>query len=252
MTSKLAKPPTVALAALARGWNSITGSGETELVPQARLSGPMPWVIAIMVALTVIAAAGGLALRNVAAAASADLAGGITVQIVEAGAEARAAQAQAALAVIQAAPGVQSARIVPEAEVTALIAPWLGAEGADSDAVPIPALIDARLDGKVSAQRLEQLRSALRGPASSARVDAQSGWLAPVFGAIQSLQWLALALVAMLFLGRQFADLGAGLVAGGALGWLDWILLALIPFAGVALAMITARLSVLHALRRMV
>ena len=41
----------------ARGWHRLSGIGEAELVPQARLSGPMPWVIAIMVALTVIAAA---------------------------------------------------------------------------------------------------------------------------------------------------------------------------------------------------
>ncbi len=40
-----------------------------QLVPQARLTGPMPWVIAIMIALTTIAAAGGLALANLANAA---------------------------------------------------------------------------------------------------------------------------------------------------------------------------------------
>ena len=33
---------------LARSWRRISGIGEAELVPQARLSGPMPWVIAIM------------------------------------------------------------------------------------------------------------------------------------------------------------------------------------------------------------
>ena len=315
MSRAIRTPPQVALAAIARGWNSITGSGDAELVPQARLSGPMPWVIAIMVALTVIAAAGGLALRNVASAASADLAGGITVQIVEAGADARNTQASAALAVLKSLPAVASARIVPAAEVNALIEPWLGDAGADADAVPIPALIDARLEGKVTTQALNSIRRELISAAPAARVDAQSGWLAPVFSAITSLQWLALALVLMLavatatavllaartalgssretieivhllggtdvqiarvfqrsigfdaagggavglglamvaiwLLGKQFASLGAGLVAGGGLGWLDWLGLALIPFAGVGLAMLTARLSVLHALRRM-
>ena len=76
-------------AALTRGWRRISGVGEAELVPQARLSGPMPWVIAIMVALTIIAASAGLALRNATEAAAADLEGGITVQIVEARADAR-------------------------------------------------------------------------------------------------------------------------------------------------------------------
>ena len=53
------------------------------IVPHARLAGPMPWVIAIMIALTVIAAGAGLALRNLSDSASAEIAGGLTVQIVE-------------------------------------------------------------------------------------------------------------------------------------------------------------------------
>jgi cell division transport system permease protein len=55
----------------------------------------------------------------------------------------------------------------------------------------------------------------------------------------------------ILFLGRQFAGLGAGLVESGALGWADWALLALVPLAAAALAMTTARLTVMHALRKM-
>ena len=62
---------------------------------------------------------------------------------------------------------------------------------------------------------------------------------------------LAVAIVITLFLGRRFAGLGAGIVMDGALGWVDWLALALIPLAGVVLAMVTARLSVLSALRKM-
>ena len=65
----------------------LSGVGEAELVPQARLSGPMPWVIAIMLAMTVIAAAAGLGLRNMARSAALELEGGMTVQIVEARAD---------------------------------------------------------------------------------------------------------------------------------------------------------------------
>ena len=93
-------------ALLAHGWRRISGIGEAELVPQARLSGPMPWVIAIMVALTVIASAAGLALRNTAQAAAAELEGGITVQIVEASPEARRAQAQASVEKLREMAGV--------------------------------------------------------------------------------------------------------------------------------------------------
>lgn len=302
---------------LARGWRRFSGIGETELVPQARLSGPMPWVIAIMVALTVIASAAGLALRNTAQAAAAELEGGITVQIVEAGAEARKAQAQASLRRLQETPGVVSVRLVPEQEVDALIEPWLGS-GTDiaSDAeIPVPALIDVRIDREVTPARLAEIQAALGDVAPSARIDAQSTWLEPVFDAIESLQWLAIALiilltvalgaavllaartalgtnrdtieivhllggtdaqiarvfqrsigvdaagggavglvlaiVVILFLGRRFAGLGAGMVDQGALGWFDWLLLGLVPVVAVILATVTARITVMRTLRKM-
>lgn len=320
--SRLKLPP-VLKARTAQGWRSLAISGDAELVPQARLSGPMPWVIAIMVALTVIAAAAGLALRNAGEAAAAELRGGVTVQIVEANPEERAAQAEAALARLRETPGVIALRLVPPEEVDSLIEPWLGSEsGAGdgpasgaADAIPVPALIDARLSGEAGETRLARLRATLREVAPAARVDAQSSWLGPVFAAIRSLQWLALALVGLLaaamaaavllaartalganretieivhllggtdaqiakvfqrsigidaagggfvglllgalvvlFLASRFAVLGAGLVDSGALGWGDWLLVALVPVAGVLLAMVTARLTVMRALRRM-
>ena len=61
---------------------------------------------------------------------------------------------------------------------------------------------------------------------------------------------LALGLAAALLLGHQFAELGSGMVAGGGLRLLDWALLAAIPVVGVLLAILTARLTVLAALRR--
>jgi cell division transport system permease protein len=300
---------------LAGGWRRLTGAGETDLVPQARLSGPMPWVIAIMVALTMIAAAAGLSLRNAAQAAAAELEGGITVQIVEAGAEARMRQAEAAVAQLRATAGVVSVRLVPHEDVDRLVEPWLGAEDGAADAIPVPALIDARLDGVLTAERLAGLQAALRTAAPAARVDAQSSWLKPVFAAMDSLQWLAialvlllavalvaavllaartalgtnrdtieivhllggtdaqiarvfqrsigvdaagggvvgflLALVVVLFLGRRFASLGAGMVDQGALGLADWAVLALIPVTAVVVAMLTARVTVIRALGKM-
>jgi len=302
---------------LAQGWRRLSGIGEAELVPQARLSGPMPWVIAIMVALTVIASAAGLALHNTAQAAAAELEGGITVQIVEAEPEARAAQTEAGLEKLRAMPGVVSVRPVPDDEVATLIEPWLGS-GPDlvADAeIPIPALIDVHTDDRVTPERLAQIQAALGDVAPSARIDAQSTWLEPVFDAIESLQWLAIALIVLLtvalgaavllaartalgtnrdtieivhllggtdaqiarvfqrsigvdaagggavglvlaivvilFLGRRFAGLGAGLVDQGALGWGDWALLAMVPLVAVVLAMVTARITVMHTLRKM-
>ena len=288
---------------------------EAALLPPVRAAGPMPWVIAIMIALTVIAAASGLALRNAAHAASADLSGGLTVQIVHAAPAERDRQGLAAQRVLIHTPGVASVRLVPQAELDTLLEPWLGTRPGDGvDGLPIPALIDVALAGPATLAKVQSLRVALAAVAPSARVDAQAAWLAPVFGAIGALQWLAGGLIALLamataaavllaarntlgsqretieivhmlggtdaqiargvqrgvavqaasggviglvlgvvgvfLLGRSFSALGSGLVAGGGLHLTDWLAIALIPLAGVALAVLTARLTVLAALRR--
>ena len=197
------------------GRSALRSERAAELVPQARLSGPMPWVIAIMVALTAIAAAGALSLRNAGAAAQAELAGGVTVQIVEADPAARARQAEAAAALLQDTSGVVAVRLVPQSEIDALIAPWLGQGGgsastrAGDEGVPVPALIEARLAGTLTAARVAALGQRLAAVAPAARVDAQAGWLRPVFAAIGSLQLLALALIALL----GFATAAAVLLA---------------------------------------
>lgn len=286
------------------------------LLPQARLAGPMPWVIAIMIAITVIAAGAGLALRNLAENARGEIAGGITVQIVEGAPAERERQAEQAVALLSNREEVAEVRRVPEEELNALLEPWLGQQAvAQEDAIPVPALIDVRLKGPVTLRRLEELRTSLTAVVPAARLDAQARWLEPVLDAVDSLQWLALGLIvllgattaaavwlaarsalgtnretieivhllggsdgqiarifqrsigldaalgglaglalgltAILILGRQFADLGSGMVAGGAFGPVDWAALAAIPVIGVVLATLTARLTLLASLRRL-
>ncbi|WP_336985592.1 cell division protein [Altererythrobacter aquiaggeris] len=308
------KKPPVFGRAVARGLAGFRGKRASQLVPQTRLGGPMPWVIAIMIALTVMSAAGGLALNNLADAARAELSGGATVQVLEANRAARDRQAASAVESLLALDGVASVRLVPEAELNELLEPWLGA-GLDNDAVPVPALIDVRLSGPATPRRIQLIRAALVEGAPAARVDAQANWLRPVFDAIASMQWLAaglvvllaltsaaavwlasrsafggnretieivhllggtdkqiarifqrsiaydaviggaiglgLGLAAILLLGGRFAALGSGMVAGGGLGLTDWAAIAAIPVAGVFLAILTARVTVMSALRGM-
>lgn len=307
-------PPGALNRTVVRGFSPFGGDRAARLVPQARLVGPMPWVIAIMVALTVIAAAGGLALQNMADAARAELSGGVTVQVIEAFPAARERQADAVMEALASDPAIATYRRVPEAELDALLEPWLGV-GATDATVPVPALIDVRLHGVADRAAIDDLQTRLLEIAPDARVDAQSGWLQPVFAAIASLQWLAIALVVLLaltsaaavwlaarsalgsnrntieivhllggtdgqiarifqrsigydavlggtvglaigivgvvVLGKQFAALGSGMMAGGGLAPFDWLMLAGIPIAGVVIAIVTARLTVLASVRRM-
>ena len=153
----VSKPPTLGRK-IARGFTRFGGERAAQLVPQARLAGPMPWVIAIMVTLVVIAAAGGLAMRNVAGSARAELAGGATVQILEALPQERERQARVVEQLLESSPEVASTRRVPDEELDALLEPWLGID-ADNQAVPVPALIDVRLRGDASKDVLDDLQA---------------------------------------------------------------------------------------------
>jgi cell division transport system permease protein len=314
-----AKPQNNRFSAVGNWLSALRQRGDAadaRLLPESQLTGPMPWVIGIMIALTVVAAASGLALRNVATTASADLEGGVTVQIVSAAPAERNRQARSALAALRADPDVLDAAPVAQDALNALVEPWLGTRpGDDIEALPIPAMIDVRLRQSATPARITALRARIVAVAQAARIDAQAGWLAPVFGAINALQWLASGLITLLALatiaavllasrnalsnhretievvhmlggtdrqiarvfqrsmafdaavgglaglvlgvititalGRQFAPLGSGMVGSAVLGWVDWALIALIPLLGVALAVLTARLTVLAALRRM-
>lgn len=178
----------------------ITNSTSASLLPQTRFGGPIPWVIAILIALVIIAAAGGLALRNLADNARADLSDAVTVQIIEADPESRAAQASVAADALADHPLVTSVRIVPKAELVELLEPWLGTNASSED-VPIPALIDVELSRRATAAEVSQLQAvldtALDQFGATARVDAQSEWLRPVYDALAAMQYLALALIAL-------------------------------------------------------
>jgi cell division transport system permease protein len=298
--------------------SGLAGRSGRQLLPHARLAGPMLWVIAIMIALTVVAAAGGLALANIAGQARGELSGAVTVQIVEADPQARESQARIALARLQNMPIVAEAARVPDEEIGALLDPWLGEAGiggAEDAAIAVPALIDVSLNRAADARAISAVRKSLSQAAPASRVDAQAEWLKPVFSAIHSLQWLAaslillltastvaavwlaarsalgtnretieivhhlggtdaqiarifqrsvtmdaalgsaaglaLGLIAVFLMGSRFAALGSGMVTGGGLRWQDWLLIALIPVVGIVLAGLTARFTVLAALRRM-
>lgn len=174
------------------------------LLPQPRLGGLVPWVIAILIALVVVAASGGLALRNLADNARADLAAAVTVQVIEPNPDLRAERGAAAVAALKGVELVRTVRLVPEAELVALLEPWLG-EGATSGDVPIPVLVDVELTRRAAPAEIAAITAALEGKVPGARVDAQGDWLQPVYRALAALQWLALGLIALVALATAAA-----------------------------------------------
>jgi cell division transport system permease protein len=171
---------------------------ERRLLPEGRSAGPMPWVIGIMMLLTVLASATGLSLASASRGLAADIAGKLTVQIVEANSSARSGEARALVAELSALSAVRSVRKVGDAELKTLLNPWLG-DMADEDDLPIPSLIDVELK-RSDPRAIDEVRRAVAGIAPRARVDAHASWLAPLAGLISSLKYLSLGLVLLMAL----------------------------------------------------
>lgn len=283
------------------------------LLPGGRVAGPMLWIIAIMMFLTVLAAAAGLGLGAAVRSMSADLAGRASVQVVEADAQKRDQLAARALTALRGANGVQAAAAVDPALLADQIRPWLGEEATSGD-LPLPALIDVTLTPGDADAKVAGLRRLLGGLSPALRIEPHAAFLLPLAGLLSALGWLAAGVVLLMTLATgavvvlaargahdshrgtievlhlmgstdvQIARLfqrriGLDAMLGSALGFafaafvilliglrlsatgsellgavrlppISWAVLASLPVAGVMLATLAARWTVLRALGR--
>ncbi|WP_374942869.1 cell division protein FtsX [Sphingomonas sp.] len=290
------------------------GTSERRVLDEAGGVRAMTWVMAIMVFLTMLAAALGLATAGAARSLDRNLAGKLTVQVIAGDAAARDATAAGIARALRTLPGVRRADVVDRAAMTRLLAPWLGSDGADPD-LPVPAMIDVELDDRADgAATGAAVETAVRARSASARVDRHAAWMSPVGGFMRTLTALAAGVVALMasatavvvvlavragldahratievmhmlgstdvqvarlfqrriaidaafggacggvaavamlaVLGTQASGLGSELLGQVALGPLDWVAIAILPFAFVVLGMAAARVSVTRALGR--
>lgn len=166
----------------------MTGAaGERRWLDDARTMRAMRWIMAIMLLLTVLAAALGLSTWTATRALDAQLSGRLTVQLQ--GDD--TAVAARTVARLRALPQVARAAEVDRARLAQLLEPWLGEAGLDAD-LPIPVMIDVDLtnDGSIAA-----VERAVRAGAPGARIDRHATWLAPVRGFIATLAALAAGIV---------------------------------------------------------
>lgn len=169
---------------------------ERRLLPEGRSSGPIPWMIAILMFLTVLAMAAGLAIGQATGKLDSDIVGKLTVQLAEPNARLRDGQITALQSELTKLTAVSKVDRLSDQELAALLDPWLG-EDAQSADLPIPALIDVTLAGK-SPDEATQVRATVNAIAPAARVDAHADWLAPLSGLLGALGWLATGLVALM------------------------------------------------------
>ena len=172
---------------------------DRKLIPEGRISGSMPWVISIMLFLTLLAAATALLLWDAARQGGDDLARRVTVQIIESDPALRAAQRGAVTRSLRSAPDIVEVKPVPDAEVRELLKPWLGSALVDAD-IPVPALVDVSFSRPPSTAMLQSLQQRLKSVAPVTKLDSHATWMVPFFSLMRALVWLALGVLLLLLL----------------------------------------------------
>lgn len=166
---------------------------DQRLLDERHKTRSMSGIMAVMLFLTVLAGAVGLGMFAATAQLDRQLAGRLTIQIVEPNAPLRDEQATALVAGLKSLPNVTHVEEVDRSRLAELLKPWLGDAGLDPD-LPMPAMIDVEMRGN----DLHAIQATARAIAPSARVDRHAQWLAPVRSFMSTMSWVAVGLMLMI------------------------------------------------------
>jgi cell division transport system permease protein len=286
---------------------------DRKLIPDGRFSGTMSWVMAIMLFLTLLAAAAAITIGHAASIGTTELLRDATVQLINPDPAERAAQQARVAKALRATAGVTDVRAVPDKEARALLQPWLGDAANDAD-IPVPALIDVSFTTPPTRATLSKLQNSLSRSAPGIRIDSNASWMEPFVNLMRTMLLLALGVLLLLLLATvatvvlsvrgalnthratieimhmmgstdvqaarlfqrrvaldalfggmiglvaaililwllstRFSALGSGLLSGTGMPIYGWPVLVIIPIAVAGLAMMTARWTVLSALKK--
>jgi cell division transport system permease protein len=149
------------------------------VLPRDRGAAPLDFVIAVMAFLAALALGASLIADRATQGWSHGLAAKLTVQVVppdnDDAKQILDKETDTAIALLRATPGIASAASLSDAELNALVAPWVGQNGLTSD-IPLPRLIDASIvpGAKVD---VPDLVTQLKRVAPHATLDDHSRWI---------------------------------------------------------------------------
>lgn len=182
--------------------------------PSSRL---VPWIIGLMTYLACLMLAGALLLSELLNAWSGDLAGTVTVQVMPQEYETTEILEERVgklVRLLQRSQGVDTVRAVSMPEIAALLEPWLGS-GASLDGLPLPRLIDVRLD-TAAPPSMSALRTMLSNADPGAILDDHGIWqeqLAGLIGAFGAVAGFIVILVAVATVGIVIFATRSGMAA---------------------------------------
>lgn len=174
------------------------GNSDNGVLPREDRQLATVWIVALTTCLAMLGLAAALALVPAASGLSGQIAGRATIQIVDGDTVARRDTVRRVREALDDARFVAAIHVVPEAELDAMAARWLG-DGVRDAGLPLPALIDVDLVSD-NAAAMERLRALVSDVAPRARVTPQAHWLGPVAGLLTALGWLAVAIALALVL----------------------------------------------------
>lgn len=170
------------------------------ILPRDKGAAPLDFVIAVMAFLAALALGASLVATRAAHDWQSGLSDRLTVQIMppEEG-DARAGldgETRAALAVLRATPGIAHAEPLSDAEINALVEPWIGKDGAVSG-IPLPRLIDAAITPGEDVDT-SQLAARLKLAAPHASVDDHRRWIARLRGLADAVRFSAYGILLLI------------------------------------------------------
>ena len=176
------------------------GFSAASIMPRDKGAAPLDFVIAVMALLATLALGASMVAARAAEGWSAGLSDRLTVQVlppeagdVQAGLD---ADVRAALAVLNATPGIAQVRVLSEGEIAQLVEPWIGNSGVVAG-IPLPRMIDATVSPGAGVD-VAGLQERLKLAAPNAVVDDHSRWLARLAGLAGTVRWAAYGILLMI------------------------------------------------------
>ncbi|MDP6787718.1 MAG: cell division protein [Rhodospirillales bacterium] len=161
------------------------------------LSQYLPWLIAFMVYMAVLALAGLLVLGALARHWDTDVSGTMTVQIPPTGSAADDdKRVRAAIVLLLGEPAIVHAEAITEGRLMALLEPWLGSAEVSAD-LPLPRLVDVEIEPEADLD-MAGLARRLDDAVPGATLDDHRIWLDRLVRLVRSVEALAALVLALM------------------------------------------------------
>lgn len=185
------------------------------ILPRDKGAAPLDFVIAVMAFLAALALGASLIADRATEGWQHGLAGKLTVQILPPeNNDARHVldiETDAAVRLLRATPGIAHAAPLSDAQLDALVAPWIGKGGLTAD-IPLPRLVDASLVPGANVD-VASLTARLKRAAPHAILDDHSRWIARLSAIADTVRYSAY-IVLLLIAGATAAAVSFATRAG--------------------------------------